>query len=62
MTFRVAGLVILPTDAAQRFFGRAGIFLQHMIQNGRNRDTAWYSMLDGEWPSYKAAYEQWLLP
>ena len=41
-------------------FSFEGIFLQHMIQKGRNRDTAWYSMLDGEWPSYRAAYEQWL--
>jgi len=41
-------------------FSFEGIFLQHMIQKGRSRDTAWYSMLDGEWPSYRAAYEQWL--
>lgn len=43
-------------------FSFEGIFLQHMIQKGRNRDTAWYSMLDGEWPSYQATYEQWLSP
>lgn len=39
-----------------------GIFRQHMIIKGRNRDTAWYSMLDAEWPSRKAAFEQWLHP
>jgi RimJ/RimL family protein N-acetyltransferase len=41
-------------------FGFEGIFRQHMIIKGRNRDTAWYSMLDREWPSRKAAFEQWL--
>jgi RimJ/RimL family protein N-acetyltransferase len=39
-----------------------GIFRQHMIIKGRNRDTAWYSMLDHEWPSRKAAFERWLSP
>jgi hypothetical protein len=33
-----------------------------MIVKGRNRDTAWYSMLDTEWPSRKAAFEKWLDP
>ena len=39
-----------------------GIFRQHMIVKGANRDTAWYSMLDGEWPSRKARFGQWLSP
>jgi RimJ/RimL family protein N-acetyltransferase len=39
-----------------------GIFRQHMIVKGRNRDTAWYSMLDSEWPSRKRAFERWLSP
>lgn len=39
-----------------------GIFRQHLIIKGRNRDTAWFSMLDGEWPSRKAALERWLDP
>jgi len=39
-----------------------GIFRQHMIIKGRNRDTAWYSMLDSEWPKRKAAFERWLDP
>jgi RimJ/RimL family protein N-acetyltransferase len=38
-----------------------GIFRQHMIVKGENRDTAWYSMLDSEWPARKAAFERWLL-
>jgi len=39
-----------------------GIFRQHMIIKGRNRDTAWFSMLDREWPARKAAFERWLDP
>jgi RimJ/RimL family protein N-acetyltransferase len=39
-----------------------GIFRQHMIIKGRNRDTAWHSMLDSEWPRRKAAFERWLDP
>lgn len=39
-----------------------GVFRQHMIIKGRNRDTAWFSMLDHEWPARKAALEQWLQP
>jgi RimJ/RimL family protein N-acetyltransferase len=39
-----------------------GIFRQHMIIKGRNRDTAWFAMLDSEWPARKAALERWLDP
>jgi RimJ/RimL family protein N-acetyltransferase len=39
-----------------------GIFRQHMIVKGRNRDTAWFSMLDSEWPLRKANFERWLDP
>ena len=49
--------------AALRFgFTFEGVFRQHMIVKGRNRDTAWFSMLDGEWPARKAAFERWLAP
>jgi RimJ/RimL family protein N-acetyltransferase len=49
--------------AALRFgFTFEGIFRQHMIVKGRNRDTAWFAMLDSEWPSRKAAFEAWLDP
>jgi RimJ/RimL family protein N-acetyltransferase len=37
-----------------------GVFRQHMIVKGRNRDTAWFSMLDSEWPKRKIAFEKWL--
>jgi RimJ/RimL family protein N-acetyltransferase len=39
-----------------------GIFRQHMVVKGRNRDTAWFSMLDCEWPARKRAFEAWLAP
>jgi RimJ/RimL family protein N-acetyltransferase len=39
-----------------------GVFRQHMIVKGRNRDTAWFSMIDSEWPARKAALEEWLSP
>ncbi|MBS1803208.1 MAG: GNAT family N-acetyltransferase [Acidobacteria bacterium] len=49
--------------AALRYgFTFEGIFRQHMIIKGRNRDTAWFSMLDTEWPQRKAAFEAWLKP
>ena len=37
-----------------------GIFRQHMITKGRNRDTAYFSMLDSEWPARKLNFERWL--
>jgi RimJ/RimL family protein N-acetyltransferase len=39
-----------------------GIFRQHMIIKGANRDTAWFSMLDSEWPARRAEFERWLDP
>lgn len=41
-------------------FTYEGLFRQHMISRGRNRDTAWFSMLDSEWPARKRAFERWL--
>jgi RimJ/RimL family protein N-acetyltransferase len=37
-----------------------GIFHQHMVVKGRNRDTAWFAMLDGDWPARKSNFERWL--
>jgi RimJ/RimL family protein N-acetyltransferase len=48
--------------AARLGFTFEGIFRQHMIVKNRNRDTAWFSMLDGEWPACRAAFELWLAP
>ncbi|MDO5704488.1 MAG: GNAT family protein [Paracoccus sp. (in: a-proteobacteria)] len=43
-------------------FSFEGIFRKHMIYKGRNRDTAWYSIIDDEWPALRLAYETWLDP
>ena len=49
--------------AAERFgFTYEGVFRQHRVIKGRNRDTAWYSITDGEWPLRRAAFEAWLAP
>ena len=49
--------------AARRLgFKFEGIFRQHMIIKGRNRDTAWFGMTDGDWPAAKSAFERWLAP
>jgi RimJ/RimL family protein N-acetyltransferase len=49
--------------AAVRFgFQYEGLFRQHMVVKGQNRDTAWYSIIDKEWPARKAAFERWLDP
>jgi RimJ/RimL family protein N-acetyltransferase len=37
-----------------------GVFRKHMIVRGRSRDSAWFSLLDDEWPAAKQALERWL--
>ena len=41
-------------------FAFEGIFRNHMIVKGRNRDTAWFAITDADWPARKAAFERWL--
>lgn len=49
--------------AAQRLgFSYEGIFAQALVYKGRNRDTAWYALLDRDWPALKKAYLAWLDP
>ncbi|HEX7966759.1 MAG TPA: GNAT family protein [Stellaceae bacterium] len=49
--------------AAQRLgFRFEGIFRQATIYKNRNRDTAWFSIIDSEWPALKSAFERWLDP
>ena len=49
--------------AAERLgFHYEGLFRQALVYKGRNRDTAWYSITDKEWPARKAAFEAWLDP
>jgi RimJ/RimL family protein N-acetyltransferase len=50
-------------SAAKRLgFRFEGVFFGNMVSKGRNRDTAWYSILDSEWPALKATIEAWLDP
>lgn len=53
-----------PSKAAALRFGFSyeGIFRQHMIVKGESRDTAWFSILDGEWPAIRTRMEAWLAP
>ncbi|MCR8726244.1 GNAT family N-acetyltransferase [Frigidibacter sp. ROC022] len=49
--------------AAQRYgFSYEGVFRQAVVSKGRNRDTAWFAMIDAEWPRLKAAFDSWLAP
>jgi RimJ/RimL family protein N-acetyltransferase len=50
-------------SAAERFgFTFEGIFRNHMVVKGRNRDTAWYAITDDEWHVIRGAFEAWLAP
>ena len=53
-----------PSKAAATRFGFQfeGVFRQDMIIKGVSRDTAWFSIIDGEWPAMRAEYERWLAP
>jgi len=49
--------------AAERFgFTFEGVFRNDMVMKGKNRDTAWFSIIDKEWPTINAAYQAWLSP
>lgn len=49
--------------AALRFgFAFEGIFRQHMVVKGKNRDTAWFAMTDGDWPAISKGFDRWLAP
>lgn len=50
-------------QAAERLgFSFEGVFRQHMVRKGRNRDTAWYAITDNEWPAIRRGLENWLSP
>jgi RimJ/RimL family protein N-acetyltransferase len=50
-------------SAAARFgFSYEGLFRQALVYKGRNRDTAWFSIIDSEWPALEKAYQTWLAP
>jgi RimJ/RimL family protein N-acetyltransferase len=49
--------------AAERFgFAFEGVFRQHMIVKGKNRDTAWFAIVDKDWPRLRGMFEAWLDP
>lgn len=54
----------LPSRRAAKRFGfqEEGVFRQHLVVKGQNRDTAWFSVIDKEWPALKTGYEAWLAP
>ena len=60
----VPGRIIdLSYTAALRLgFRYEGLFRQAVIYKGRGRDTAWFSIIDGEWPALRTAFEHWLAP
>jgi RimJ/RimL family protein N-acetyltransferase len=53
-----------PSKATANRYGFTfeGVFRQHMVSKGANRDTAWFSMIDSEWPQLSKAFEAWLSP
>jgi RimJ/RimL family protein N-acetyltransferase len=53
-----------PSRAAALRYGYSfeGIFRQAVVTKGRSRDTAWYAIVDRDWPALKSAYEAWLEP
>jgi RimJ/RimL family protein N-acetyltransferase len=49
--------------AADRFgFTFEGVFRKHMVRKGRNRDTAWYAIVDDDWPRIRTGFDRWLAP
>jgi RimJ/RimL family protein N-acetyltransferase len=48
--------------AARLGFQFEGIFRQAVVYKGRNRDTAWFAIIDSDWPPLRAAFETWLAP
>ena len=54
----------LPSRRAGQRLGLSfeGVFRQHMVVKGRNRDSAWFAATDRDWPRLGAAFEAWLAP
>jgi RimJ/RimL family protein N-acetyltransferase len=63
MQWRCNALNAASRGAARRLgFRFEGVFYNHMITKGLNRDTAWYSILDDEWPEVRSILQAWLAP
>jgi RimJ/RimL family protein N-acetyltransferase len=63
LEWKCNALNVASRRAAERFgFSFEGISRKHMVVKGRNRDTAWYAIVDDEWPTIRAGFERWLDP
>lgn len=63
LEWKCNALNLASRRAAERLgFVFEGVFAQHMVVKGRNRDTAWYAVTDHFWPSVRGAFEAWLDP
>ena len=63
LEWKCNALNVASRRAAERFgFRFEGVFRNHMVLKGRNRDTAWYAITDEEWPAIRLGYEAWLAP
>lgn len=61
LQWKTNSLNLQSRRAAERYgFVYEGTLRQHQINKGKNRDTAWYSIIDSEWPVCKMAFEKWL--
>ena len=61
LQWKTNSLNLQSRKAAERYgFVYEGTFRQHQINKGRNRDSAWYSIIDSEWPMCRKAFEKWL--
>jgi RimJ/RimL family protein N-acetyltransferase len=61
LQWKTNSLNLQSRKAAERYgFVYEGTFRQHQINKGKNRDSAWYSIIDSEWPICKKAFELWL--
>ncbi|MHB8659987.1 MAG: GNAT family N-acetyltransferase [Solirubrobacteraceae bacterium] len=63
LEWKCNALNVASRRAADRFgFTFEGVFRNHQIVKGRNRDTAWYAVVDADWPAIRAGYDAWLAP
>jgi RimJ/RimL family protein N-acetyltransferase len=63
LEWKCDSLNVASRRAAERYgFRFEGVFRQHMVVRGRNRDTAWYAITDRDWPAIRAGFEAWLAP
>jgi RimJ/RimL family protein N-acetyltransferase len=61
LEWKCDALNLFSRSAAERFgFKFEGVFRQHLIVKGRNRDTAWYAIIDEDWPVARTGFEDWL--